>query len=644
MSAFSDPAVWQFAEMLLALIGRTTAPQLPDPSHLLDHPADFRRFPAALLVALCGSSHPRFEDAIDLLGREEGEFGSFFLAALENVHRELTFAAANYPDLLDELQAAAEVGPVVDEAAAYDLVWRVMFPAGVGLSEDWEGAVTRLRARRRVEIMELNPDPITDPLREVLLTANVLVSPDGIPAPPDHWYDHPIPLDVDPTDNELAHGLRRLDAAVAFELARNPQWHGPVNVALSVSSTHDGLENQGRALVEQVVARIEALPNLRVFVFDETSTRRLWDVMSPTSAGADTTLPVFGVSGPYGRHYSFLKAIAAVWSVCIDTEVRATFKIDLDQSFPQSNLLAETGQTAFEHLTTQRWGARGRSSTGQDLDLAMIAGGLVNAGDVEKSIFTPDIDLVPPGSSPEHVVFFSRLPQVLSTEAEIVSRYDSADVDGVAFAQERVHVTGGTNGILVAGLRRWRLFTPSVFGRAEDQAYLVSGLGGESRPAYVHEPGLIMSHDKAQLIPGLIERGAGSKHIGDLLRTGLFSKYVTAAHERLLDPFTGCFVSRLPLTVTTLRFALRALDPEQTEAAAMDYMTEGIRRLRNVDGIVADLDNIVSSERREWNVFYDSLDAIETGLVSGDGWAQAATAATRRIIERAEVGRRQVPD
>jgi hypothetical protein len=268
----------------------------------------------------------------------------------------------------------------------------------------------------------------------------------------------------------------------------------------------------------------------------------------------------------------------------------------------------------------------------------MIAGGLVNAGDVEKSIFTPDIDLVSRASSPEHVVCFSRLPQVSSTQAEIVSRFDSAEVDGVAFAQERIHVTGGTNGILVEGLRRWRLFTPSVVGRAEDQAYLVSGLGGESRPAYVHEPGLVMSHDKAQLIPGLIERTAESKHIGDLLRTRLFSKYVADDHKQLLDPFTGCFVSRLPQTVTTLRFVLRALDLEQTEAEVTEYLTEGIRRLQEVDEVVAELDNTVSSERSEWNDFYDSLDAIETGLAGGEQRAQAASAAARRIAQQAQVG------
>lgn len=636
----------QFGEMLLALLRRTSPPSLVDPTKYLDLTDDPRCYPAALLVALCGPRHPRYEDAVALLWGDGDDVRLFFANARDRVHRELAAAVETYPELYDSVAVAAGVDSGGEETHGFDLVWDVLFPEGSGLAQDWEGAVARLRRRRRVEVTEMNRNPISDPVREVLFTSNLLLGPGDSPGPPDHWYDHPVPLD-DPCDGELAHGLRELDIAVAFELARHPGWRGPATLVLSVSSTHDGFGDRGRALVEQVIADIGPLENLRVLAFDETTTRQLWDevIVALPAPGkgpvhdAETIAPVFGVSGPYGRHYSFLKAIAALWSVCIDGGVKATFKIDLDQSFPQSKLVAETGQSAFEHLTTRRWGARGRAATGETVDLVMIAGGLVNQSDIDRSVFTPDIERVPPGSSPEHTVFFSRLPQVLSTEAEIVSRYDTAAVDGVASAQERIHVTGGTSGILVAGLRRWRLFTPSVFGRAEDQAYLVSGLGGRSRPAYVHEPGLVMSHDKARLIPSVIRRGAGSKHIGDLLRTRLFSKYVTADHKRLLDPFTGCFVSRLPVTVTTLRFVMRALDPDQAPAAAGAYVAEGVHRLQEVDGLVTDLDDIVGWEREQWDVFYDSLDAIEGGLGGGEQWAVTIRAAARRIVAQAEIGR-----
>lgn len=647
MTSDPSPVIEQFEKMLSALVERTSPPSLMDPTPHLDDPGDLRRYPAAFLVTLCGPAQPRYGDALDLLNRDDGDVGGFFAAAVGHVRRELRIAAENHSELLDALVAAAQVGSVEGEADAFDLVWNVLFPEGAGLAADWAGGVTCLRHRRGVEITDLNPNPIVDPVQEVLFTSNVLLSPGGSIAWPDHWYDHPIPLGSDPKDSELAHGLRKLDGAIGFELARNSGWCGPATLALSVSSTHDAFEDRGRELVQKVVDEVGPLPNLRLLVFDEVKARQLWDrVIAPATAPSDTapsdtetstSPPVLGVSGAYGRHFSFLKAVAALWSVCIDSRVVATFKLDLDQSFPQSRLLAETGQTALEHLTTPRWGARGVASTGETVDLMMIAGGLVNQADVDRSVFTPDVDRVPPGSSAEHAIFFSRLPRVLSTEAEIVSRYGAGTHDGIELAQERVHVTGGTTGVLVEGLRRWRLFTPSVFGRAEDQAYLVSGLAGQSRPAYVHEPGLIMSHDKAELIPEVLQHGAASKHIGDLIRTRLFSKYVTAKQKHMLDPFTGCFVSRVPLTVTTLRFAVHALDPDLTRAGGEQYLLEGVRRLREAEEDVANLDNLVSRERKEWATFYDALDAIEGGLSRGERWAATTRATAQQIVGQAEI-------
>ena len=61
-----------------------------------------------------------------------------------------------------------------------------------------------------------------------------------------------------------------------------------------------------------------------------------------------------------------------------------------------------------------------------------------------------------------------------STVAEMMARYDGAPQDGRARCLERIHVTGGTNGILIDALRRHRPFTPTFIGRAEDQAYLLT--------------------------------------------------------------------------------------------------------------------------------------------------------------------------
>ena len=602
-------------EMVYALMRRSVPPSLPDPQKTLAGDGDARRFAAAALVRLAGDGHPAAAQAREVLDADH-HVARFLLTQLDRVAGEVEPTT----ELLPLLEDAARVARIGDAATAFDKVWAILFPEGVGLPEDWDGAVDRLRRRRRVDLTAANASPIVDPVREVLFTSNVLVSPGETAGPADYWYDHPIPLDAGPESTELAYGLRHLDAAIGFELERHPEWQGPATVALSVSATHRGYERAGRELVARVVSEIGPLRNLRVYAFDENQTRDIWYRLCNRRDEA----PVFGVAGLYGRHYSFLKAVAALWSV-LDNRIQATFKIDLDQVFPQQELVAETGKSALEHLTTDRWGARAVSAAGEDLDLIMIAGGLVNQSDIGRGLFTPDVTPGRPRGG-EDTVFYSRLPQALSTVAEIVV------ADGNPM--ERVHVTGGTNGVLVEGLRKWRPFTPSVFGRAEDQAYLVSALGGNARPAYLHAPGLIMRHDKADLIPEVIAQSALSKHIGDLVRIRLFSVY-GAEHKSLLDPFTGCFVSRLPVTVSILRLCLRAL--ELDPVAADGYLTEAVRRLDAADQLAAELPEVVATERAQWDLFYDALDALEVGLAASQPEAIAAAGELRRLIDEASI-------
>ncbi len=593
---------------------RRVAPALPDPAELLTRSTP-QRFAAAFLIACAGTDHAAAA-AARLVLDEDDDLARFFRAELDLIRTEL----AAHTDLLPALEAAAHLERIDDADEAFDRVWSVLFPEGVGALSGWNAAVARLRKKRTIRITQVNPDPIVDPVQQVLFTSNVLVSPGDGAGPADYWFDHPIPLDAAPEDTELAYGLRQLDQAIGYELERHPEWQGPASVALSVSATHRGYETAGRELVGRVVQAIGPLPRLRIYAFEETRTRSIWQQL----CGDADSDPVFGVAGLYGRHYSFLKAIAALWSVLFGG-IKATFKIDLDQVFPQEQLVAETGRSALEHLTTDRWGAAAVSSTGEKLDLALIAGGLVNQSDIAAGLFTPDVTPGEP-SAAEDAVFYSRLPQAVSTTAEIMSANDAP--------LERIHVTGGTNGILVSGLRRWRLFTPSVFGRAEDQAYLISGLGAAARPAYLHAPGLIMRHDKADLIPEVIARSASSKHIGDLVRTRLFSVY-GAPHKELLDPFTGCFVSRIPHTVTTLRLCLRALALDAGDVPA--YLSEAAARLRAADALAGRLDEVVTSERAEWAAFYDSLDGLERDLAAGHPHVAAKAEGLRRLIDGSSV-------
>ena len=125
----------------------------------------------------------------------------------------------------------------------------------------------------------------------------------------------------------------------------------------------------------------------------------------PIDDAADL-ISVLGVDGCYGRHYSFLKAIAALWNVLIDPEIKATFKIDLDQVFPQTELIEQTGASAFEHFQTPLWGATGRDAEGQPIELGMIAGALVNQQDIQRGVFTPDVTFPDVRLKPDEYIFF----------------------------------------------------------------------------------------------------------------------------------------------------------------------------------------------------------------------------------------------
>ncbi|MGH2465468.1 MAG: hypothetical protein ACRDGI_08405, partial [Candidatus Limnocylindrales bacterium] len=562
----------------------------------------------------------------------------------------------------------------------------VLYPEAVGLSLDIDQSVSALHARRIVAIDEPNANPIADAAREVLFTSNVLL---GLPldaadveraerdpevaaavararlSAQRYWFDHPIPVGVEPEANELLQGLRGLDRAMRSEPGlADPGVAGDgrrrrLTCLLSVSVTHAELRDIARRYVELELGAGTALAHVDVLVASETDVRQLADeVLIPAMArfapASRTTsgLDVLGVDGEYGRHYSFLKAIAAFWHVFIDPGVRATFKIDLDQVFPQAELVAETGRTALQHFETPLWGARAHDAGGQPVELGMIAGALVNAGDISRGLFSPDVPVPVGPRQPSDHVFFSSLPQAISTRAEMMERYDTPSPDGIGTALERIHVTGGTNGILVEALRSHRPFTPSFIGRAEDQAYVLSVQGEEGpRLAYVHAAGLIMRHDKDRYAGAAIEAAQVGKLVGDDVRILTFSAYAAAIAGRqpgsdvtvdsikaLMDPFTGGFISDLPMTTVLLRFALRIIEAYDRGQAELGraYAEIGGRRLAESLESAAEpgrFDARVEDERSQWAAFYDTLDAVELALAAGEPEALELRGHARRLID-----------
>ncbi len=670
-----------FHDAMAALLGVDGDGALPG----IDPAADFRRddagdaatvraLNAAFLIALTGAGHPSHAAARRLLSSTGGRWApvaAFYAEGVGAVAKEIEERSRD-GEFVARLQTLATKASAADPDALAEESWSVFFPEGTGIRGRVREQVAALRRQRTVTLGSSSRKPrLTDPGRQLLFTANVLLTAPRSPLgelpggaelrravaaaqdePQQYWYDHPIPLDVRPEHNEILHGLRGLEAAAAYEVERgNLRRDSRLTCVLSVSTTHDGLQPIARRYLASELARAGGLSHLDVYAFTEADTRRLVErVLVPAAAryhpdedDAAGLLTVLGVDGEYGRHYSFLKAIAALWHVLIDPSIGATFKIDLDQVFPQQALVDESGASAFEHLCSPRWGADGVDSSGRPVHLGMIAGALVNERDIGSSLFTPDVSYPSGPLHPADYIFFSPLPQALSTEAEMMTRYTPRGPDGTREVLERVHVTGGTNGILVDSLRRFRPFTPSFIARAEDQAYALATFPAQdARLGYVHQEGLVMRHDKESFAAEAVEAARIGKLIGDHARILLFSAYARLLTEdvgvlkRLLDPFTGCFISTTPTTVTLLRFALTAagMFAADLDHDGLDFVIGGASRLRGALRLIdsGEMERRWVEERRGWDLYYDTLASLEEGIRRGDVAALALKAETVRIV------------
>lgn len=622
-----------------AIFKSTMRQLLAEPGHLFDArvlfdpgKADAPSAMAAFLLALGGDA-----TALDYLGQKAkpNALAGFFLNSLEQVEQEIG-QACTHPEFVERLAALAE------NPADGNSLWDVFFPEGAGLPETRAERVQTLREKRRVAIIKPNPAPLSDPGRELLFTSNVLLT---IPSENTsienleysdelkfhirqavgekqlYWFDHPIQIGVAPEANEILHGLRGLDETVEFERGRGNMGDGKIACVLSVSTTHKGLHGLAKDYIESEIRNAGGFGNIDVYVFTEADTARLVNEVLVPAGGDAEALDVFGVDGEYGRHYSFLKAVSALWNATKDPNVKATFKIDLDQVFPQRELVEQSGASAFEHFKSPLWGAHGTDAEGSAVELGMIAGALVNEKDIHKGLFTPDVTFPEGAATLEEKIFFSKMLMALSTEGELMTRYGEGGIDGRTGCIQRIHVTGGTNGILVESLKRHRPFTPSFIGRAEDQAYILSVLMAEGEKlGYLHEDGLVMRHDKEAFAGDAIKAASFGNMIGDYIRTLYFSEYARVlghgdidAIKVSADPFTGCFITPIPSTVVLLRFCMKAAgfflagEPEK----GTEFVEAGHPRLaRAMDFVRNDLRRRYQREREGWNQFYDVLENV----------------------------------
>jgi hypothetical protein len=650
--------------------------------------ATFRNLNAAFLICLCGKAHVLYwkaEEYIKQMRRQPTwkSEADFFIRGISLINSEIGEKYSEdkgFRENFDRLHSWC-INPQENLAwkDGINAFWNVFFPEGVSLFEKRGHETALLQKKRLIQITRLNPTPISDPAREILFTSNVLLTiPSAVSSkgtvdlalpkslkdrleqirgePQVYWYDHPIQIGTARESNEVVYGLRALNEAMEFEkrqgvIANDARIH----CILSVSVTHLGLRDIAKKCLENVFEGEEEFQHLRVYAFSEADVRRLIDeILLPAVrhylnfGNADLFHEVIGVDGEYGRHYSFLKSISAFWSVLVDSRVRGTFKIDLDQVFPQKELFNESGFTALEHLKTPLWGAEGIDEDGNLVDLGMIAGALVNHKDIASSLFTPDMSFPGEDIKDDEWIFFSHLPQAISTEAEMMTRYGkNLFLNGRSRCIQRAHVTGGTCGILVKALRKHRPFTPCFIGRAEDQAYLLSVLFQESNASlrYVHKDGLIMRHDKEVFAGEAVRSASTAKLIGDYVRILLFSYYARALPwsvekiKRWADPFTGCFISKIPFTVIFLRLSLKAASLFEKEDCdnGLNLLKLGQNRLIKIINDFLYKPNPLQQryimERNVWDIYFDVLEKVEGGLKKGDSFAFDLREKAQKLIK-----------
>ena len=135
------------------------------------------------------------------------------------------------------------------------------------------------------------------------------------------------------------------------------------------------------------------------------------------------------------------------------------------------------------------------------------------------------------------------------------------------------------------------------------------------------------------------------KQIGDYLRILMFSAYAEALPQsfseikHIADPFTGCFISRLPITVALLRFALKVatLFSQDKAEEATEFMRTGIPQLEEGLDFTqgqsnSALQQVYHREQQGWSLFYRSLAEVEKALQASEPWALSVQTAAKQIV------------
>ena len=153
-----------------------------------------------------------------------------------------------------------------------------------------------------------------------------------------------------------------------------------------------------------------------------------------------------------------------------------------------------------------------------------------------------------------------------------------------------------------------------------------------------------MRHDKEGFAQEAIQSARVGKLLGDYVRILYFSAYAKSLAndvkklKETIDPFTGCFVSKIPITVVYLRFAFKAssLFNGDEKEQGLEFAQTGARRIKSalkfVGGDPSKLKRQYEKERLGWDLYYDTLSAVADGLKNGDAFALELQTKARSIV------------
>ena len=130
-----------------------------------------------------------------------------------------------------------------------------------------------------------------------------------------------------------------------------------------------------------------------------------------------------------------------------------------------------------------------------------------------------------------------------------------------------------------------------------------------------------MRHDKEAFAGDAIKAASFGNMIGDYIRTLYFSEYANVlsngdidAVKEIVNPFTGCFITPVPVTVVMLRFCMKAAGffLAGKQEMGTEFVQSSHPRLTRAMAFVRDgLRDQYQCERKGWHQFYDLLETVQ---------------------------------